>query len=149
MTLEIDPGTGMPLEETQPKKKSIAKTVRLAREMQRVEGGGMAFIPSSVMAKIRPALNWVGRRVEYKRRPTIRHKVWRKTEHDCIGVVIDVTIDRGGVNLLVNCTEHEEHKECWKRPHMTQLIAEDGTQVHIIKPTDSSLAFWNGGTGRI
>lgn len=145
--MELDPITGLPIQEETPKIRTTTKKTRLMREMQRCEGGGVSYIPKSIMDKVRPALNWVGRKVEYKRKPNIRHKVWKKTEYLCVGVVVDVTIDKRGVVLFVNCVEHEDHKEMWKMPHTVTLLNEDGTQSRGISPGDASYAFGVGRTG--
>lgn len=105
----------------------------------------MAYVPNSVMEKIRPALNWVGRKISYKRKPSRSHKVWVKVEYDCIGMVLDVSIDKKGVRLYTNCIEHEDHKETWKAAHLVSIVNEDGTLTQAIKPTDASYAFRAGG----
>lgn len=130
------------------KTRKTSRNTRLVREMQKAEGGGVSYIPASIMARIKPALNWVGRKVEYKRRPFMRHRSCEKVEYTCTGMVVDVDIQKNGVTLFVNCLDHEDHKEMWKKSHLVSLVADDGAQIQLVKPTDASLAFWNGGTGR-
>lgn len=91
-----------------------------------------------MVKNVSDSLGWVGQVVEYKRRPNKSHKVWNPTVRLCAGVVLDVRKTKCGIELYINCIEHEEHKEMWKMSHLVNIM--DRSDVRL-RASDTDYAF--------
>jgi hypothetical protein len=106
------------------------------RQNQKIDGGGTVFVPSSMMKKIQDSLGWVGQKVSYQRKPNAKNKVWIPVVYDCTGLVLDAKVTKSGVDLFVNCLDHEEHKEMWKRSYNVVVVNEDKRDDRL-RPADT------------
>lgn len=92
-----------------------------------------------MMKHIDDSLGWIGQRVSYQRKPNAKNKVWKPVVYDCTGIVVDVRKTHVGMELMVNCLDHEEHKDMWKRSYNVVVIHQDRPDDRL-RPADTDYA---------